>query len=331
MGEASVGDAADLLLATVAVTAAAKKKSKEEVINDAIAGQIRKRDEENEDTKAGVVPQKELVEITEDRLKSRILYCNPVCLLTTVVPRAVREKAVATAVASPSQGKDPSDEDEVKADANAATADAGSLVQLAEGGSRRNVMVLSWLTPVNNEGAFVCAVHKRRFSAECLQLRGHFALSVPVQGMEALILKVGDITGKNVDKFQLIDGLTPVELGTFSEKLASKLAAKKAKATGGANANPFAVLEGGDAAERQERALLGEDETGVSGCVSHMECRVVSMKDADDGKHHLVSAQILRAWVHPDYWNDKHFLPTTSQLPALISFAGASHFAYKRG
>ena len=39
----------------------------------------------------------------------------------------------------------------------------GGLVQLAEGGSCRNVMVLSWLTPTNNEGvcvrarAYVCA------------------------------------------------------------------------------------------------------------------------------------------------------------------------------
>jgi hypothetical protein len=29
---------------------------------------------------------------------------------------------------------------------------------------------------------------------------------VPVQGMEALVLKVGDVTGRKVDKFRLIDG-----------------------------------------------------------------------------------------------------------------------------
>ena len=38
----------------------------------------------------------------------------------------------------------------------------------------------------------------------------------------------------------------------------------------------------------------------------------------------------MRAWVHPDYWNGKHFIPKR-QLPALLSFIGASRFAYMRG
>ena len=167
-----------LLLATIA-----EKKNKEEAINDAIAGTLRKRDEKSDDRKVGVVPHKELVEIKEDRLKNRILYCNSVCLLTTVVPRAVHEKPTTITAVAPSsntEGKEASGEDEEKVESNAAMADRD--------GMRRNVMVLSWLTPVNNEGAFVCALHKRHFTAECLRVRGHFALSVPVQGMEAMDL-----------------------------------------------------------------------------------------------------------------------------------------------
>jgi hypothetical protein len=49
-------------------------RSKKEQINEAIAGKIRKRDEENESSAAGVVPSKDLIEITDARLKSRILY-----------------------------------------------------------------------------------------------------------------------------------------------------------------------------------------------------------------------------------------------------------------
>ena len=49
-------------------------RSKKEQINEAIAGKIRKRDEENESSAAGVVPNKDLIEITDARLKSRILY-----------------------------------------------------------------------------------------------------------------------------------------------------------------------------------------------------------------------------------------------------------------
>ena len=110
-----------------------------------------------------------------------------------------------------------------------------------------------------------------------------------------------------------------------------KRVVKKAKGTGSASANPFSALEGGDSAQMQERALMGEDEAGESGCVAHLECQLVSIKDTDDAKHHLVSAQILRACVHPEYWNDKQFLPIRSHLPAPMSFVGASRFAYKRG
>jgi len=40
--------------------------------------------------------------------------------------------------------------------------------------------------------------------------------------MEALVLKVGDVTGKISDKFKLIGGLNFVELGTFTEKSDNK-------------------------------------------------------------------------------------------------------------
>ena len=75
-----------------AVAAAEERKTKEEQIHTAIAGKIRKRDEDADDAQVVVVPRKDLLELKEDRLKSRLLYGNPVCLLTTVVPRVVREQ-----------------------------------------------------------------------------------------------------------------------------------------------------------------------------------------------------------------------------------------------
>ena len=288
------------LFQSSAVAAAEERKTKEEQIHTAIAGKIRKRDEDADDAQVVVVPRKDLLELKEDRLKSRLLYGNPVCLLTTVVPRVVREQKGATKTEEEEDGtagERSGAEGPARGDNEKITEGEAGMVQLAEGGSRRNVMVLSWLTPVNNEGAFVCAIHKRRFSVDCLRVRGHFSLSVPVQGMEALVLKCGDITGKNVDKFRLIDGLKPVKLGTFSEDLTLQHAAKKEmRGVGGSAAgseNPFALLDGDGEAEQVERGLLGDDETAVSGCVAHLECRVVSMTDAEDGKHHLISSQAL--------------------------------------
>ena len=71
-------------------------------------------------------------------------------------------------------------------------------------------------------------------------------------------------------------------------------------------------------------------QVAVAGCAAHLECRVVSMNESTDGKHYLMSAQVLRSWVHPDYWNDKHFVPSSPSIPALLSFLGASRFAYVR-
>lgn len=289
------------LFQSSAVAAAEERKTKEEQIHTAIAGKIRKRDEDADDAQVVVVPRKDLLELKEDRLKSRLLYGNPVCLLTTVVPRVVREQKGAAKTEEEEEDGTAEErsgaEGPARGDNEKITEGEAGMVQLAEGGSRRNVMVLSWLTPVNNEGAFVCAIHKRRFSVDCLRVRGHFSLSVPVQGMEALVLKCGDITGKNVDKFRLIDGLKPVKLGTFSEDLTLQHAAKKEmRGVGGSAAgseNPFALLDGDGEAEQVERGLLGDDETAVSGCVAHLECRVVSMTDAEDGKHHLISSQAL--------------------------------------
>ena len=119
------------------------------------------------------------VEIEDPRLRSRLIYANPVCILTSVVPESIREK-----------------NPEIK--------------------WRRNAMILSWLTPINNEGGFVCSMHKRRFTAECITANRRFVLSVPVKGMENLVLAIGADTGKKTNKFQTIAGLRAVEAGKAS-------------------------------------------------------------------------------------------------------------------
>ena len=76
----------------------------------------------------------------------------------------------------------------------------------------RNVMVLSWLTPTNNQGRFMFSINKCRHSTLLLcqnssddensfQTGIEFTLSVPVRGMEKLILDVGSISGRFGSKF----------------------------------------------------------------------------------------------------------------------------------
>ena len=64
------------------------------------------------------------VELTDPKMRSRILYTNPVCLLT-----------------SSSRNED---------------------------AWRKNVMTISWLTPINNAGEFVFSMNAKRYSAEAV-------------------------------------------------------------------------------------------------------------------------------------------------------------------
>lgn len=50
------------------------------------------------------------------------------------------------------------------------------------------------------------------------------------------------------------------------------------------------------------------DERAVAGCPAQIEAKVVSHWELDH-THWLVRAQMERAFVHPKYWNGKHFLP----------------------
>ena len=143
--EAAETNPADLMLQTVA-SAVAEKKSKEELMSKAINEKIRKRDESADGVTAAGIPEKNLVEISDARLKSRILYCNPVCFMTTVVPRVVREKA-----SDPSKGEQATEVDaegdsdgeqgEAQPKAENTQGDREGMVQLGAGGSGRNVMV----------------------------------------------------------------------------------------------------------------------------------------------------------------------------------------------
>jgi len=96
-------------------------------------------------------------------------------------------------------------------------------------------MVLSWLTATNNGGRFMFSIHKSRYSASLLapptvddkdRIRSHarkdttissqkescnytnnfqvgieFTLSVPIKGMEQMVLDVGSISGRHGSKF----------------------------------------------------------------------------------------------------------------------------------
>jgi flavin reductase (DIM6/NTAB) family NADH-FMN oxidoreductase RutF len=98
---------------------------------------------------------------------SRLLYANPVCLLT-------------------SQSVD-----------------------------KRNVMTISWLTPLDNHGHFICSINQKRCTTTILEQSKRFVLNVPIQGQEELIIAIGSCTGFEVEKLEKLK-LDTIEISSDS-------------------------------------------------------------------------------------------------------------------
>jgi len=92
-----------------------------------------------------------LLEIPHE-VKIRLLYTNPVCLLTTFDP-LTRE---------------------------------------------RNIMTISWVTPLSNRAAFLASMNTRRYSTTLLQRTRRFVLSIPTKDDIPMVLAIGRCTGAKI-------------------------------------------------------------------------------------------------------------------------------------
>ena len=118
------------------------------------------------------VVDESVVKIPKPQL-SRLLYCNPVCILT------MRDTNVMHATKS---------------------------IKGIDERQLYNAMTISWLTPINNHGLFVCSMNSRRYTASLLaetkagfdaenNHASKFVLSVPTKRLEDLVLKIGSCSG----------------------------------------------------------------------------------------------------------------------------------------
>ena len=93
----------------------------------------------------------DVVEIPHE-LRIRLLYTNPVCLLTSSDPAT----------------------------------------------GARNVMTISWLTPLSNRATFLASMNVTRHSAGIVGKSQRFVLSVPTAADEAMVLAIGKCTGSKI-------------------------------------------------------------------------------------------------------------------------------------
>lgn len=188
--------------------------------------------------------------VSDPQLLSRLLYPNPVCLLTA----AVLTEDVPDASQSP---------------------------------GRFNVMVITWLTPVDNAGNIFLSMNRNRYTASLLSPGSIFVLNVPPASMEDKVMSIGKCSGRDGDKFSSLD-ITTCAPGWCSDRSEYE------------GVVPPKVL-------RKYKDIAPH--IAVSGCVAHMVCRLNKIEAQDnDGGHLFLFAEILYAFVRPEYWNGKCFI-----------------------
>jgi hypothetical protein len=101
-----------------------------------------------------------------------------------------------------------------------------------------NVMIISWLTAINNEGKFIMSMNRHRYTSNYFlqyQKRRHrvpnsellFVLAVPVRGMEQLIRNVGSVSGRAGIKFSTATTASSSEPAAYVPNTMSKRQKRK--------------------------------------------------------------------------------------------------------
>lgn len=164
---------------------------------------------------------------------------------------------------------------------------------------RANVMTITWLTPVDNNGVFVCSINKRRYTAGLLNLSSIFVLNIPTRDMEDTIIGIGSCSGRETDKFQ-----------KFSLEICCPGWSKIC--------SPNTTCANSDD-NRIKHAIALKD------CIAHTVCIVKEKQD--QGQHWLfVCAQQL-AWSRKTYFEDrKRFRRSSESLAPYLTFLGSKTF-----
>ncbi|KAJ0397779.1 hypothetical protein P43SY_006481 [Pythium insidiosum] len=182
----------------------------------------------------------------------------------------------------------------------------------------RNVMTITWLTPINNQGGFICSMNRNRHSASFVNRIGaHFVLNIPVAGMEETVLAIGGCSGATVDKFAELQ-LATCRPGAFLAPTVDGEDIKQSQ-------NKKQKLSKQELS-RQAIQRAASSSVALQDCVAHVLCEVVRVEE-DDG-HLLLRCSQLAAWCRDDYWDGRNFMPRSSTAPPYLTFLGSKVFGY---
>jgi hypothetical protein len=203
-------------------------------------------------------------------------------------------------------------------------------------------MVVSWLSATNNKGKFMMSINKRRCTNTTLttrddkgEIRGvDFVLSVPVAGMEELVLNVGKVSGRwGCSKF-------PQDHTNASDNLNQNVShtrqLKKKKFIKGVEG-----LKTTELGISQEEPQNEDVPFAIQGTVAHLKCTSYAVptgangNDLIDEDHDLILAQVHDAHVNANYWDEEKQLfcpqvsyPGAPPHPPYFTFFGSQTFGY---
>ena len=167
---------------------------------------------------------------------------------------------------------------------------------------RRNLMTISWLTPIDNHGRLICSINKRRHSASGILAQRLFVLNVPSAELAQTVLEVGGSSGEVVDKIEC-----------FSSAL------------GGCCSPGWKPLDWPPqvSPESPESPVFA-----LYGCVAHLVIQVHADLTASSGQdaHYILSCSILHAYVRASYWDGKIFCPRHKGTVPYLTFFGSQTF-----
>lgn len=273
-------------------------------------------------------------QILPSHMFSRLLYPNPVCVLTTWDDEdstsAAGAECSTSYIAPSSEGGMLSNvQSPLHAPVfNGAGAQASGCVTPPQ--RPVNAMVISWLTCIDNNGLFLMSVNQSRHTTANLMRCPRFTLSVAVEGMEPLLLRIAEKReGGGILHKHLTSGIGG---GTAIVRTADH------------ESQPRNI---GKCAERgipmvptawQHEHLIWPH--AVSASPTHIACQVVQLLapaampvSSRTGKgstlgHNIFLCRIQHACIAPLYWDAKTYaLPKGSAAwPRILTFLGSGRF-----
>ena len=204
---------------------------------------------------------------------------------------------------------------------------------------KRNLMTISWLSPLDNDGHFTLSVNARRHSAQMLARNPTFVLSVAHAGLEQLLLRCGSCTGAKLSDKALSLGVPLCQPGWRPLSPASTYGSTSSVPLAEVEDEPTACTEGPAwsadvdgtpavipiASEHElQGALSGA--FAVEPCVAHIVARIAHARQLHG--HLQLTCETLMAFARTDYWSGKTLEQQHADLPPLLSFVGSQRFAH---